>query len=110
LEAAELLFLGESAGGGMVVEEVHLVVPEVGGGEKGSDRAGRAESGVGAAVPVVLGVRSGRRGGLGGSAARGSPGWLHAGLDPGPRAVAVSAARDWRCRFVSWWEKSRDLH
>jgi len=107
LEAAELVFLGESGGGGMVIEEVHLVVPEVGGGEKGSDRAGRAEGGVGAAVPVVLSVRSGRRGGLGGSAARGSPGWLHAGLDPGPHAVAVSAARDWRCRFVSWWKKSR---
>lgn len=65
------------------------MLPEVGGGENGGIGAGRAEGGVGAAVPVVLGVRSGRRGGLGRGAAGGSPGWLHAGLDPGPPAVAV---------------------
>jgi len=82
------------------------VVPEVGGRAEGADGAGRAQGGVGAAVPVVLGVRPGRRVGLGRGAGGGSPGWLHAGLDPGPPAVAVSSARDWRCRFVSWWEKS----
>ena len=89
LEAAELVVLGESGDGGMVVEEeIHLVVPEVGGGAEGADGAGRAQGGVGAAVPVVLGVRPGRRVGLGRGAGGGSPGWLHAGLDPGLPAVS----------------------
>jgi hypothetical protein len=81
------------------------VVPKVGGGEDGGIGARRAERGVSAAVPVILSVRSGRPGSLGRGAAGGSPGWLHAGLDPGlpaeaafPLALGIGDV---------WWKKSR---
>jgi hypothetical protein len=84
LDAVELMALGESGDGGVVVEkEVHLVIPEVGGGAEAGERAGRGEGGVGAAVPVVIGIRSGRRGSLRCGSAIGSPGWIHAGCLPG---------------------------
>jgi hypothetical protein len=89
LDAAELVALGEP-GWAVVEEEVHLVIPEVGGGAEAGEGAGRGEGGVGAAVPVVVGVGSGGWGGLQPRAAGGSPGWLHArGPDPGPPAVGV---------------------
>jgi hypothetical protein len=72
--------LRESGDGGVVVEkEVHLVIPEVGGGTEAGEGAGRGEGGVGATVPVIIGIGSSRRGGLRCGSAIGSPGWLHAG-------------------------------
>lgn len=56
------MVLGKSEDNGVVVEEeIHLVVPEVGGGEESGEGAGRAQGGVGAAVSVVLSFRSGCR-------------------------------------------------
>lgn len=98
MEAGQLVGLGEAGDGVVEEEEVHLVIPEVGGGEEGGEGAGRAERGAGAEVPVVLAVRSGRR--RAAAAVRrggGSSGWLHAGS---PAAAAAAAARDWWCRFL----------
>jgi len=89
MEAGQLVGLGEAGDGVVEEEEVHLVIPEVGGGEEGGEGAGRAERGAGAEVPVVLAVRSGRR--RAAAAVRrggGSSGWLHAGS---PAAAAAAA-------------------
>lgn len=78
VEATQLV-APRKVGDEVVHEKVHLVVPEFGGGAGGGDGARRPERGASVAIPLVLGVRSGRQEAVRRGVAGGSPGCLHAG-------------------------------